>query len=679
MYRASHRSSASATPAQPIPVLSVILVAALCLLPLSAAAGNGSGAQDPGSPSGSPDRSGYATSSPGTAPAGSQTLGPDTATHAAPEGPAEAQDTAPSEATDTGSAPSPSAPPPAATPPAASAPADPPTAEISGVSDEIAGAALRSVGDSQLRCDTPRWIVRSYLRRVETELGKLLRGRGHYAPSYDTALSRSADCWVLSIAVERGEQTRIRSIDLVVQGPGEDDPKFREILDAPGIAVGEGLREARYETLKGRLVRVALERGYFDADFTSARIDVYAPDAAADVTLRFETGMRYRFGDLDIDVAPTELRDDLLERITRWQPDALYELQQIQNLRTRLQAAGYFADVDVQADPDAREAGRVPVTASASLRARHELSSGIGFATDLGPRLNLGYENRYVNARGHQAGANLDLSPVVQEQRFSYRMPTSGSGDPWLVFTAGFLAEDTDTADSETISAGVRRIHGGPWNLRITEFIDLSREDFNVAADDDVAILLVPGISVGRSERTRVRPLELGWRFEVRLSGAAEPLATTSFTQAQFDLERAFPLGEVARVVSRVRFGTTWTDALADLPTSVRYFAGGDQSIRGYALDAVGPVDDNGEVRGGRHLLVGSLELERMVWNNFSAALFVDSGGAFNDFSEPMSTGVGLGVRWQSPFGPVRLDFAHPLDDPDSIFRVHFGIGSSFR
>lgn len=651
MFCAGHSSSASATPLQRRLMRSALLGTALCLLSLFAIGCVGSGQHAPGSPSSSPASTQSGSTQPGPISSGSAPLG---STQASSPG--------------TGTAGSPAA-----------SSEGAPTTTISGVSDELMQAALRSAGDSQLRCDTPRWIVRSHLRRVETELRNLLRGRGHYAPTFDISLSRSAECWTSSVVVERGAQTRIRSIELVVEGPGKDDPKFMEIVAEPGIVVDESLRESRYEALKGRLVRVALERGYFDAEFETARIDVYPADAAADVTLRFETGTRYRFGDLDINVAQTELHPQLLERITRWQPNALYELQQIQDLRTQLQSAGYFADVDVQADPDARANGRVPVTANASLRARHEVSAGIGYATDLGPRLNLGYDNRYVNARGHQAGAELDLSPIVQEQRFSYRMPTRGSGDPWLVFTAGYLAEDTDTADSETISAGVRRVHGGPWNLRVTEFIDLSREDFNVSTDDDVAILLVPGVSVGRSERTRVRPLELGWRFDVRVSGAAEPLATTSFTQAQIDLEGALPLGEAGRVVSRLKFGTTWTDALADLPTSVRYFAGGDQSIRGYGLDEVGPLGDNGEVRGGRHLLVGSLELERIVWKSWSAAVFADAGGAFNDFSEPFSTGVGFGIRWQSPFGPVRLDIAHPLDDPDSSFRVHFGIGSSFR
>ncbi|MEE4362141.1 MAG: BamA/TamA family outer membrane protein, partial [Pseudomonadales bacterium] len=157
------------------------------------------------------------------------------------------------------------------------------------------------------------------------------------------------------------------------------------------------------------------------------------------------------------------------------------------------------------------------------------------------------------------------------------------------------------------------------------------------------------------------------------------PVSTASFLQGEVRAELALPLGKRSRALTRVELGGTLADALAGLPPSVRYFAGGDRSIRGYGLDDLGPLDDNGEVSGGRNLVVGSLELERLVYGNWSLATFVDSGGAFNDFTEPVSTGVGVGVRWHSPFGPVRIDLAVPLDDPSRSVRLHLGVGSTFQ
>lgn len=554
-----------------------------------------------------------------------------------------------------------------------------PAAEIRGIDDDLAGRVREAVGDSELRCSTPRWIVRNRLRALESELRMQLRARGHHGPGFASNLAREDECWRLRVAVTPGPPTRVRELRLQIRGPGSGDPRLQSLLETPGLATGEVFIEGDYEALKQRFSRIALERGYFDSSFSAARVDVHPDQAAADVELLFATGERYRFGELELEVRPRDLSGDLLQRLTAWKPGSPYAIEDIQALRTRLTRSGYFAAVDVRARPEQRTEGRVPVHAQLELRARHELSGGVGYATDLGPRLHAAWENRYLNREGHQADIRVDLSPVLRETRASYRLPATGRGDPWLVLDAGYAREQSNNVDSTTQTAGIRRVHSGPWNTRMTEFLELSREDFDIAADDDVAVLLTPGISLGRSERSHSDPLEIGWRFETSVRGAAEPLATTGFLQGRLDLERAFALGARGRLISRLQLGATWSDTLAELPASVRFFAGGDRSLRGYDLDALGPRDNGGEVRGGRHLAIGTLELEHMVWRKWSAAVFVDHGGAFNDFTDPFSTGVGIGIRWQSPLGPIRLDLAAPLDDPDHSLRLHLGVGSTFR
>ncbi|HSG90272.1 MAG TPA: autotransporter assembly complex family protein [Pseudomonadales bacterium] len=555
-----------------------------------------------------------------------------------------------------------------------------PQTRIEGVDSDLSGLVMETVPDDAVKCDTARWIVRAHLRRVEGELRKRLRARARYAPTFETTLARVDDCWQMQLGVDPGPRTLVRTLDLQVRGPGADDEALGALFDKPGFAVGDQMRESTYESLKGTIARTAIERGYFDADFEEARIDVYPEEEAADVTLHFVTGTRARFGALDVEISPQGFDDDIMARMTEWEPGAAYDLARLQDLRTRLFEAGYFEEIDVQAQPDRRDADGVPVRATMTLRPRYELSGGVGYATDLGPRLHAGIENRYLNSRGHQASATTDLSPVIQEQRLTYRLPTWGDGDPWLVFDAGHVRESSDSVDSRIVSVGARRIHGGPWKLRLAEFIDLSREEYNVSTDAETARLLTPGFSVARSVRYRDRPLEIGWRFDARVRGTAQPISTTTYLQGEVEFEGAVPLGQAARLIGRVNLGATLSDRLETLPTSVRFFAGGDRSIRGYSLDAVGPRGDDGLVRGGRHRVVGSLEAEHIVRENWSVAAFVDSGGVFNDdFDDPFFTGVGVGIRWLSPFGSIRIDLAVPLDDPDHSVRLHLGVGSTFR
>ena len=140
-------------------------------------------------------------------------------------------------------------------------------------------------------------------------------------------------------------------------------------------------------------------------------------------------------------------------------------------------------------------------------------------------------------------------------------------------------------------------------------------------------------------------------------------------------------LGPNDRLIVRGELGHTFTNALNDLPPSLRFYAGGDRSIRGYNYREVGPrvLDENGNVAfalGAKNVLTASVEYERYFSGPWGGAVFVDSGDAFDRGSPELHTGVGIGVRWKSPVGPVRVDIAHGLKDPDSPVTLHLNIGT---
>lgn len=554
-----------------------------------------------------------------------------------------------------------------------------PVATIDGLSTDLAARVIERTPTDDIRCDSPRWAARTWSRDLEDEIRRSLRARSFYAPEIDSLLTREDACWQLAVTVDRGAATLLRSFDVEISGEGQDDAAFAAALDGNRPEVGRPFREDAYEALKRALRRVALERGYLDSRFSTARVDVYPEAQAADVTLDFSTGVRYRFGTTHFDVEPDMLGPDMLERFRLWEPGTHYSNQDVERLRRRLLQAGYFDAVDVNPRTEARSNGNIDLDVALGLRPRHEVSGGFGFATDFGPRIKGAYENRYLNRSGHQGSVRLNLSPVLQELYSDYRMPLRRGNDAWLVMDATVSREDTDSAESITQALGIRRIRSGPWDTRITESLELQREDFDVASDDDVALLLMPGLAISKTHQVRQRPLEIGWRLDGEVRGAAEPLASTNFIQFYGRGALALPLGDRARAVGRIEVGTTLAASLAKLPTSIRFFAGGDRSIRGYDLDSLGPTDAEGDVRGGRHLAVASIELERVLRENWSLALFADTGAAFNSFSEDLSSGVGVGVRWLSPIGPVRLDFAHPLDDGGQSIRLHIGVGSNFQ
>jgi translocation and assembly module TamA len=128
-------------------------------------------------------------------------------------------------------------------------------------------------------------------------------------------------------------------------------------------------------------------------------------------------------------------------------------------------------------------------------------------------------------------------------------------------------------------------------------------------------------------------------------------------------------------LITRLDIGRTGIDDFTQLPASLRFFAGGDQSVRGYSYNTLGPTDAQGAVVGGPHLLVGSVEYEHALASKWSAAVFFDQGNALNDFRDPLKKGAGVGVRWRTPIGQIRVDVAAALSEPGRPRRFHISIG----
>jgi len=256
---------------------------------------------------------------------------------------------------------------------------------------------------------------------------------------------------------------------------------------------------------------------------------------------------------------------------------------------------------------------------------------------------------------------------------FQYKIPHLNPLNDWFIFDAGIAHLESTTSNSDIKRIGARHTYErGAWVE--TDFVDLTHEDFKIADQFGVSRLLLFGTTFSRFWRDRpTRPTE-GFRIDTTVRGGSQSLGSdTDLVQLLGTGKVIERLTEHTRVLVRTTAGWTWKDKFSDLPPSIRFFAGGDSSIRGYAFQGVGPEED-GNVVGGSRLLTGSLEFDYGFRDNWAAAMFVDSGSAFDD--EPnFVTGVGVGIRWYSPVGPVRVDVAHPLDDPTTQWRLYITLG----
>jgi translocation and assembly module TamA len=546
--------------------------------------------------------------------------------------------------------------------------------EISGIEGAPAENVRAFLRIDDLLCTVEERAIRREFSRAPGQIREALEAFGFYAPAIDAELELAEECWTARVTITAGDPVRVRTRDIAITGSGQTDPAFIRVMTEAGLAVGEPLHHGSYDLLKRRISDIARDRGYANAFFAESRIDVFPDELAADIVLRFDSGERYRFGDVVIE--QDVLDDSFVARYIAVEPGQPYESAALTETYVALTDSRYFDLIDVRPNEPDHEDRTIGVTVALTGAPRRQITYGLGFSTDQGPRLRFGRTFRRWNERGHQLAVDARLSPVISEAIASYRYPRGDSRYDWTIFDGGLRREDTETSESETLEFAARLVHERPSSWSRTELVNLSIEDFEIADQVGRSRLLMPGVDWTRLRADAPLRPRNGSRIRFMLRGAGDSLGSdTSFIQGTADWKWIRSLANLGRIITRGQLGLTQEESFDELPPSVRFFAGGDQSIRGYDFESLGPEDATGQVVGGTGIAVASFEYEQPVRPKWSVAFFVDSGNAFQDSTLDAKTSAGVGVRWQSPLGPIRLDIGVPIDDPMHDARLHVSIG----
>ncbi|QKT02503.1 outer membrane protein assembly factor [Ectothiorhodospiraceae bacterium 2226] len=515
--------------------------------------------------------------------------------------------------------------------------------------------------------------IRTLHRRAEEEIRRALEPFGYYRPTVRTSLEQRETDWLARYEINPGPRIPLTEVDVQIIGEGADTPAFRETLRTLPLQRDAPLEHARYEQAKRALQRTAASYGYLNARLVrhELRIDLEAYEASA--VLHLDSGPRFRLG--EVEFHPTVVRPELLQRFVPFEPGEPYRSARLLELQTALGDSNYFADVVVQPRHDQEEDLELPVEVRLTPRERQQYTVSLGYGTDTGARTGLGFENRYVNARGHRLRGDMLIAERRNRIAARYIVPVRDPRTDSIEYSAAWQDEQARTFRSETlqISAGHTRARGS-WRETIAlTYLD---ERYTIADQRDRSTLWMPSGSWTRiwaDDRIYTRR---GGQFGFDVRGAAEELGSdVDFTQSRVQGTLIRPLLPRSRIILRGEAGTTLIGDINELPASLRFTAGGDHSVRGYAYRSLGPTDAEGRVVGGKHLLFGSVEYEHTLYGLWSAALFYDRGNAINSISDPLESGAGFGVRWRSPVGLIRLDVASAISQPGNPWRLHLRIG----
>jgi translocation and assembly module TamA len=527
----------------------------------------------------------------------------------------------------------------------------------------------------------------NFLVSARERVENALQALGYYRPDIELEVQRKNPVWQLDIRVDPGEPVHIRNISLQLLGAAADDAEFARAIAQISFATGEVLHHGRFESFRNKLLSLGQRRGYFDGKVVLSRVEVEAVGGTADVFVHYASGIRYRFGELIHDEESVDY--DLLDALRTFHRGDFYEEKLLQQFQGQVQLTRFFASVAVQPEIQQRQQGEVPIRVLLTPAKRHSFNVGVGYSTDTEERISMTWSTPKINRHGHSQVTRLEYSGVNPSGRVTYNIPLRHPLNDILQLWARTEENEFGDIDSQQDELGARREKRKQswvysYSLRgLTETWEVLQE--SVTND---YLLLGASLSHSTHSGSIVDPsggLSQLYTLELGNQELGSDLDLARFVANLRYIATPFPRH---RFVGRTEFGIAETASgdRAELAPSLNFFAGGNQSIRGFSYQSIGNELDvvraNGKkktlVVGGDRLAIASVEYQYYFTNSWRGALFVDGGDAFDDGEFDLNYGAGFGIHYITPVGAVRIEFANSLSDDNPDWQLHLTVGAEF-
>jgi translocation and assembly module TamA len=514
-------------------------------------------------------------------------------------------------------------------------------------------------------------------QRAPTQIRQALEPFGYYNPVIEAELTApdaadvKSQSWRAHYRITPGPLTHIHTIDYQVTGDGADDPNCPQQL--PTLTVGMPLHHGVYEQTKAQVLNDVRRAGYLDATWSKHEVLVDPKSNSADVHLHITTGVKYFFG--AVSFRQTRLHEELLQRYLTFETGDPYNADQLLALQGRLLGTDYYKQIDVIPHKDQADAAHnIPIEVVAQASPANKYRFGFGYGTDVGLRTTLEWRRRVVNRYGHLFHVKSTLAEAAQTISFNYRAPIQQPTTDYFSIAphAQFFNTINQQGQRYSLATNWSVITDHGW--RRTLGVDYAYEDATTAGTVPQGSYVLLHAAWSKTVTDDPIYTSQGYRLNYHLLTG---FGTSNYVSGHVQGKWIQSWRSDYRLILRTNLGATLASTLNNVPLSHRFFAGGDNSLRGWSFEVLGPNDPvTNQAIGGRYLALGSVELERRVKGSWSAALFSDFGNAFDpDYPQAVEASAGVGIRWRSPIGQIRLDVAAALTKQDYPLRLHVVFG----
>ncbi|RYG61684.1 MAG: hypothetical protein EON60_02615 [Alphaproteobacteria bacterium] len=521
--------------------------------------------------------------------------------------------------------------------------------------------------------------------RVRTALAAL----GYYDAVVRQEVRRDGEVQVLVYMVQPGPRYRVGKILFEWSG-GE---ALKE-MDENGLRtrLGEYVNAQAIMADSVDLLDRVGRRACLLALDISPLVRLYEGRRGADVVFRIKHGAVANFGPTQV-TGNDRVNTEVVLRSVSWKQGRCYNERRVDDTRTQLVESQLFSSVDIRHPAEVDANGEVPMTVNVTERAARTMRAGVQYSTDEGVVLTSGWEHRNLMGGAEKFNADFTLGQEEQGLKTTLRLPGFLDDNAnTLILNAGLTHEERDAYTSDKLETGatLERTLGRWWKAGAGVTFRLAQTDDILTGKSDYALLGFPAFVEYDSRRNVLDPRSgmmanvTATPYTETIGDGGQFLRTQGSFQTYVSAPRGVNIPLSPTLAFRVAGGMITGGEGVDVPSDLRFYAGGGGSVRGYGYQSLGPRVGNEPV-GGSSFVATSLETRLRFTEDLGGVVFADAGNAYDakvpDYGEKLYTSAGIGVRYYTAIGPIRADLAFPMNGQDigaSKYAFYISIGQSF-
>jgi len=511
--------------------------------------------------------------------------------------------------------------------------------------------------------------VQTFYRQAPLNIRKALEPFGYFhAMIAHQQLVYQQGQWLAYFTVEPGTALPIVQVKLDISGPGKYDPELMKLAANFPLKPGQPFQTDSYEKAKNLLFQAANDQGYLQATLVESQIRINLQTYTANVILHLNTGSRFYFGPVRFNSTP--FSEKFLQRFVTFHQGEPFSSKTLLTFQQDMNKSKYFKQVIVTPDIKNAENNRVPVNVSLTVPKTKQYNMGLGYGTFTGARVTFGTDYRRIGDSGQHFTTQVKISSVLSGLAAKYFIPGKNPLTDQYAISADaqkFVPKNGQSFSEKFAGSFNKTAREWQHNISLNYLIERFQVENNPS---EVSRLLYPRYALSRNKMDNLINPQNGTSFSFSIQGASKHvISATSFLQSEIKGKYIVSPTDLSRIILRGDLGYTVVNNLDRLPLTLRFFAGGLGSIRGYAFSSIGP---------GRFLETASAEYQHRIYGDFSGAIFYDIGTATDHFNDYLYRGEGVGVIYNSIIGPLQVYVGRAMSKPGKPLSVQFSIGPDF-